>query len=64
MYWLVSDWTGVPAAGIVAGLLHGFHRVERANVVHPHIFDLVHDTPARSAYSIASPLTPPPSPIR
>jgi hypothetical protein len=39
MYWLVSDWTGVPAAGIVAGLLYGFHRVELANVVHPHIYD-------------------------
>jgi len=39
MYWLVTDWTGVPAAGIVAGLLYGFHRVELANVVHPHIYD-------------------------
>ncbi len=39
MYWLVSDWTGVPAAGIVAGLLYGFHRIELTNVVHPHIYD-------------------------
>jgi hypothetical protein len=39
MYWLVTDWTGVPAAGIVAGLLYGFHRVELTNVVHPHIYD-------------------------
>ena len=39
MYWLITDWTGVPAAGIVAGLLYGFHRVELANVVHPHIYD-------------------------
>jgi len=39
MYWLVTDWTGVPAAGIAAGLLYGFHRVELANVVHPHIYD-------------------------
>jgi hypothetical protein len=39
MYWLVSDWTGVPAAGIAAGLLYGSHRVELTNVIHPHIYD-------------------------
>jgi hypothetical protein len=39
MYWLVSDWTGVPAAGIVAGILYGFHRIEVTNVIHPHIYD-------------------------
>jgi hypothetical protein len=28
MFWLVRDWTGVPVAGIVAGLLFAFHELK------------------------------------
>jgi hypothetical protein len=39
MFLLVRDWTGVPAAGIAAGLLFGFHHVKLWEVVHPYGFD-------------------------
>jgi hypothetical protein len=39
MYWLVREWTGVPAAGIVASLLYGFHELRTANVVTFFIID-------------------------
>jgi hypothetical protein len=39
MFWLVRDWTGVPAAGIAAGILFGFHHVKLWEVVHPYGFD-------------------------
>lgn len=39
MYLLVGEWTGVPAAGIVAGLLYAFHAVKLWNVSHPYIDD-------------------------
>ena len=40
MYLLVLEWTGVPAAGIAAGLLFAFHPVALARVIHIHIYDL------------------------
>lgn len=39
MYLLVRAWTGNPVAGLVAGLLYGFHPVKTGNVVHPYIPD-------------------------
>lgn len=39
MFWLVRDWTGVPAAGIAAGLLYGFHALKAYDVVHPFAYD-------------------------
>jgi len=39
MFWLVRDWTGVPAAGIVAGLLYSFHALKAYDVVHPFAYD-------------------------
>lgn len=41
MYWLVRDWSGVPAAGIVAGLLYAFHPGKFAEVIHPYADDTV-----------------------
>jgi hypothetical protein len=38
-YLLIREWTGVPAAGIVAGLLHAFHVVKLWDVAHPYIDD-------------------------
>jgi hypothetical protein len=35
MYLLIAEWTGVPAAGIVAGLFFGFSRVRMLAIVHP-----------------------------
>ena len=35
MYLLISDWTGVPAAGIAAGLFYAFHRVKLDQIFHP-----------------------------
>lgn len=32
MYLLIVEWTGVPAAGIVAGLLFAFHRIRMADI--------------------------------
>ena len=39
MYWLVSEWTGIPAAGIVAGLLYGFEANRMADLVHVYVYD-------------------------
>lgn len=39
MYLLVVSWTGVPAAGIVAGLLFGFHPVRLFDITHPSVWD-------------------------
>jgi hypothetical protein len=40
MYLLVARWTGVPAAGWVAGLLFGFMPVRLAHVTHPSVWDI------------------------
>jgi len=37
MYWLVVEWTGVPAAGIAAGLVFAFHGVKLQSIVYPFI---------------------------
>jgi len=39
MYVLVAEWTAIPAAGIVAGILYGFNAVKIGNVVHPYVDD-------------------------
>ncbi len=39
MYWLVTEWTGIPAAGIVAGLLYGFEANRMADLVHVYVYD-------------------------
>ncbi len=39
MYLLVKDWTGVPAAGIVAGLLYAFHSDHIQDINHYYIHD-------------------------
>ncbi len=39
MFLLVRSWTGVPAAGIVAGLLFGFSQVRLGGIMHPSQFD-------------------------
>jgi len=40
MYLLVKEWTGVPAAGIVAGLLYGFNPLRLGiNITHPSTWD-------------------------
>jgi hypothetical protein len=39
MYWLVASWTGVPAAGIIAGLLYAFHPIRMMYVMHPSVWD-------------------------
>lgn len=39
MYWLVAAWTGVPVAGIIAGLLYAFHPIRVAAVMHPSVWD-------------------------
>lgn len=39
MYLLVREWTGEPAAGVVAGLYYGFHGLKLANAVHPYVWD-------------------------
>jgi hypothetical protein len=39
MYWLVSSWTGVPVAGIIAGLLYAFHPIRLGFVMHPSVWD-------------------------
>ncbi len=41
MYWLVASWTGVPAAGIVAGLLYAFHPVRFRQITHPTEVDTI-----------------------
>jgi hypothetical protein len=37
MYLLIKDWTGIPAAGIVAGLLYAFHPVKLQSVSYPFL---------------------------
>ena len=39
MYALAVEWTAVPAAGIIAGLLYGFHPVRLGNVTQPGELD-------------------------
>ena len=39
MYWLVDEWTDLPAAGIVAGLLYGFHAIRMRDPVHFYVWD-------------------------
>jgi hypothetical protein len=39
MYLLVREWTGVPLAGIVAGLLYAFSEVKLGDVVHVNVYD-------------------------
>jgi hypothetical protein len=39
MYWLIVDWTGVAAAGVVAGLLYAFHGLAIHDPVHPYSSD-------------------------
>ena len=41
MYWLIRGWTGVPAAGIIAGLLYAFHKIKMGDVVHYYAWDSV-----------------------
>jgi hypothetical protein len=36
---LVSDWTGVPAAGLVAGLLYAFDATRLRDIDHPFVYD-------------------------
>jgi hypothetical protein len=40
MYLLAADWTGVPAAGIAAGLLFAFHAFRIDNIYHPAELDI------------------------
>jgi hypothetical protein len=39
MYLLVASWTGVPAAGIAAGLLFAFHPIRLSDITHPSVWD-------------------------
>lgn len=39
MYWLVVSWSGVPGAGIVAGLLYAFHPIRLTDISHPSVWD-------------------------
>jgi hypothetical protein len=39
MYLLVTSWTGVPAAGIVAGLLFAFHPGHIGDIAHPGVWE-------------------------
>jgi hypothetical protein len=39
MYWLVREWTGVPGAGIIAGLLYAFHQIKMGDVGHYYVWD-------------------------
>jgi hypothetical protein len=39
MFLLVTDWTGLPAAGIAAGLLYSFHPIRLASIHHPPQWD-------------------------
>jgi hypothetical protein len=39
MFLLVRDWTGLAAAGVVAGLVYAFHPVKVHDVAHPYIWD-------------------------
>lgn len=39
MYLLVREWTGVPLAGIVAGLLYAFSPIKMADTIHVNVYD-------------------------
>ena len=39
MFLLVTDWTGLPAAGIAAGLLYAFHPIRMEPIHHPSVWD-------------------------
>jgi hypothetical protein len=39
MYWLITEWTGTPAAGVVAGLLYAFHGLAIHDPLHPYSSD-------------------------
>jgi hypothetical protein len=39
MYALVVAWTGVPVAGIVAGMMYVFHPVHTRDITHPFLHD-------------------------
>jgi len=39
MFLLITDWTGVPAAGIAAGLLYAFHPVQLGQIHHASVWD-------------------------
>jgi hypothetical protein len=41
MYLLVREWSGLPAAGVVAGILYAFAPVKLENVTHPYVNDTV-----------------------
>jgi len=39
MFLLVTGWTGLPAAGIAAGLLYAFHPIRLSLIHHPSVWD-------------------------
>jgi len=39
MYWLIVEWTGVPAAGIVAALAFAYSDIRIGDVVHVNVYD-------------------------
>jgi hypothetical protein len=41
LYWVVTSWTGLPAAGIVAGLSFGLHPLRMYDPVHFYIYDSI-----------------------
>jgi hypothetical protein len=41
LYWIVKSWTGIPAAGLVAGLYFAFHPLRLYDPVHFYVFDTV-----------------------
>jgi hypothetical protein len=41
LYWIVKSWTGVPAAGLVAGLNFAFHPLRMYDPVHFYVYDSV-----------------------
>jgi hypothetical protein len=40
MFLLVADWSGSPAAGLVAGLLYAYHPVHVGDVTHRFLYDM------------------------
>lgn len=40
MYALVARWSGVPEAGLVAGLLFGFQPLRLGHIMHPSVWDI------------------------
>lgn len=40
MYLLVKEWTGIPAAGVIAGVLYAFNPMKMGNnIIHPSVWD-------------------------